>query len=134
LFTTTENCLKAAGDRDEGQCVALGASPLSKESTVIVRRLATITASVAIALAGSAAVPSLASASAGHGLAKPAHGVAWTGNKPSGVAWTGVAWTGLKPTGVAWTGQKPTGVAWTGQKPTGVAWTAQRPAGVAWTR
>jgi hypothetical protein len=96
---------------------------------VIVRRLATVTASVAIALAGSAAVPSLASASAGHGLAKPAHGVAWTGNKP-----TGVAWTGNKPTGVAWTGQKPTGVAWTGQQPTGVAWTSQRPAGVAWTR
>lgn len=80
---------------------------------MIVRRLATITASVAIALAGSAAVPSLASASAGHGLAKAAHGVAWTGKTA---------------------GQKPTGVTWTGSKPAGVTWTAQKPSGVAWTR
>jgi hypothetical protein len=91
----------------------------SKELTVIVRRLATVTATVAIAFAGSAAIPSIASASSGHTQAKPAHGVAWTGSKPAGVAWTG---------------SKPGGVAWTGQQPTGVAWTSQRPAGVAWTR
>lgn len=75
---------------------------------MIARRLATVTATVAIALAGSAAVPSLASASTGHAKAKPAHGVAWTTQKP-----TGVAWTAQKPAGVAWTSKTPTGVAWT---------------------
>lgn len=85
---------------------------------MIVRRLATVTATVAIALTGGAAVPSIASASSGHHLAKPAHGVAWTGTKPGGVAWTGKT-----PTGVAWTSQKPAGVAWTSLKPAGVAWT-----------
>jgi hypothetical protein len=99
----------------------------SKELTVIVRRLATVTATIAIAFAGSAAIPSIASASTGHAQAKPAHGVSWTGSKAGHKP-------GNKPGGVAWTGNKPGGVAWTGQQPTGVAWTSQRPAGVAWTR
>jgi hypothetical protein len=100
----------------------------SKELTVIARRLATVTATVAIAFAGSAAIPSIASASTGHTQAKPAHGVAWTSNKASNK-------TGQQPShGVAWTGTHAGGIAWTGQQPTGVAWTSQRPAGVAWTR
>ncbi len=75
---------------------------------MIVRRLATVTATVALAIAGSAAVPSIASASTGHAKAKPAHGVAWTGTQKNGVAWTGT-----QKNGVAWTGSKPAGVAWT---------------------
>jgi hypothetical protein len=102
--------------------VALGASPGPKELAVIVRRLATVTAAVTIALAGGAAVPSIASASSGHPQAKPARGVAWTSNQTSNKA-------GKKPShGVAWTGAKPV------SNPGGVTWTGQRPAGVAWTR
>jgi hypothetical protein len=85
---------------------------------MIARRLATVTASLAIALAGSAAVPSLASATTGHTVAKATHGVAWTGQHK-----TGTAWTGQHTTGTAWTGQHTTGTAWTGQQTSGVAWT-----------
>jgi hypothetical protein len=75
---------------------------------MIARRLATITATVAIAVAGGAAVPSLASASTRHVTAKPMQGVAWASQKPAGVAWAS-----QKPAGVAWASQKPAGVAWT---------------------
>ncbi|MDX6245674.1 MAG: hypothetical protein QOE76_3397 [Frankiales bacterium] len=93
---------------------------------MIVRRLATVTAAVTIALAGGAAVPSIASASSGHPQAKPARGVAWTSNQTSSQT-TNKA--GKKPShGVAWTGAKPV------SNPGGVTWTGQRPAGVAWTR
>jgi hypothetical protein len=67
------------------------------------RRLVTATATVALAFIGTAAVPSIASASTLH-----THGVSWTHVKPAGSAWTHV-----KPAGSAWTHVKPTGTSWT---------------------
>ncbi len=76
---------------------------------MLTRRLATATATVALALIGSAAVPSVASAATVHNAAKVVpNGTSWTHTQPGGTSWTHV-----KPGGTSWTGTSWTGTSWT---------------------
>jgi hypothetical protein len=84
------------------------------------RRLAHTTATLALALLGTVAVPSVASASTlhHHGAKAAPKGTSWSHVKPGGTAWTHV-----KPGGTSWTHAKPGGTSWTVAKPAGTAWT-----------